>query len=71
MEERFANSLTYAPLKGFENDFEISINSPYLIRNAVSKRVVSEWYNIDGIAAVELNGKLYLKEELVDKQTIK
>lgn len=65
MNERFV------PLVGFESDYEIMIESPHIIKKiGVDSLVglVGEWYNRDGIAAVELNGKMYLKDDLIERQ---
>ena len=63
MNERFV------PLVGFENDYEIMIESPNIIKRKGTKRcIVGEYYNKDGIAAVELNGKMYLKNDLIERQ---
>ena len=63
MNERFV------PLVGFEKDYEIMIESPHIIKKIGVKRcIVGEWYNKDGIAAVELNGKMYLKDDLIERQ---
>ena len=61
----------FVPLVGFEDDYEIMIESPNIIKRKGSKPfegIVGEWYNKDGIAAVELNGKMYLKDDLIKRQ---
>ncbi len=65
MNERFV------PLVGFENDYEIMIESPNIIKRKGTKSfkgIVGEYYNRDGIVAVELNGKMYLKNDLIERQ---
>lgn len=61
----------FVPLVGFENDYEIMIESSHIIKRKGSepfREIVGEWYNKDGVAAVELNGKMYLKDDLIERQ---
>ena len=59
----------YIDLKGFENDYEISINYPYRIRNKKTNKIVSESIN-NGYIRVYLNREKYTKHKLIAKQFI-
>lgn len=59
----------YEPLKGFENEYEISIKCPHSVRRIGSDYdFVDCWFNGYGDEAAELNGKLYLIDEFVERQ---
>ena len=63
MQEQFVD------LNGFDN-FEISVENPYSIRNKYTKRTVSECRNKAGYYTVNLNGTTYNKHRLVAEQSI-
>lgn len=57
--------LHFVDIPGFDGKYEISIEEPHVVRNAITKIVLDEWYNGYGEAAVELDKELYLISELV------
>lgn len=66
--------LHFVDIKGFNGKYEISIESPHVVREkithshgelCIAKRIIDEWYNGYGDVAVLLNNELYLITELI------
>ena len=57
--------LHFVDIKGFNCKYEISIESPYVVREKITQRIIDEWYNGYGDVAVLLNNELYLIDELL------
>ena len=56
--------LHFVDIKGFNGKYEISIESPHVVREKITQRIIDEWYNGYGDVAVLLNGELYLIDSL-------
>ena len=57
--------LHFVDIKGFNGKYEISIESPHVVREKITHRIIDEWYNGYGDVAVLLNDELYLIAELL------
>ena len=55
----------FIDINGFDGMYEISIESPHIVRYKPTGYVIDEWYNDRGDIAVVLNGELYLITELI------
>lgn len=55
----------FVDIDGFNGKYEISIESPHIVRDKSTGCVIDEWYNGYGDVAVLLNGELYLITELI------
>ena len=62
--------MKFVPLKGFENEYEISTQYPFDIRRINTDKCISEYDNSDGYIQVSLNSKTYSKHILIAKQFI-
>ena len=61
----------FEPLKGFENDYEIQKEFPFVIKNKKTGRILAEGeYRQNVYPCVSLNNKIYYKHILVAKQFI-
>lgn len=60
-------NLTYVPIKGFNNIYEITTSEPYLVRRIGTNEILDEWYNGYGEEAVLIDNELYLITELLEK----
>ena len=58
----------FEPLKGFESDYEIQKDYPFVIRKKVNHRIIKEGINNYGYPRVYLNCEPYLKHVIVAKQ---
>ena len=59
----------FVPLKGFEADYEIQKEFPFVIRKKSNNRIIAEGdYRKNGYPCVSLNNKLFYKHKLVAKQ---
>ena len=56
--------LRFVDINGFNGKYEISIESPHVVREKITHRIIDEWYNGYGDVAVLLNGELYLIDSL-------
>ena len=65
--------LHFVDINGFNGKYEISIESPHVVREKITQCIVDEWYNGYGDVAVllnsqselgEANGELYLIDSL-------
>ena len=59
----------FVPLKGFEQNYEIQKDYPFVIRNKKTGRILSESLS-DGYVQVNLNRRPYRKHILIGKQFI-
>ena len=58
--------LHFVDIDGFNGKYEISIESPHIVREKITKRIIDEWYNGYGDVAVLLNGELYTIDSLCE-----
>lgn len=56
--------LTFIPLNGFKNIYEITTTEPYLIRRIGTHQILDEWYNGYGEEAYFIDGRLYTLTEI-------
>ena len=62
--------MTYQDLKGFENDYEIWSEAPYMIKNKKNGKIIKEYVHNNGYVRCKLNGKNYQKHRLIANQFI-
>ena len=62
--------MCYEPLTGFENDYEIWSEAPYMIKNKKSGKIIKEYVENKCYVRCNLNGKNYLKHRLIANQFI-
>ena len=60
----------FEPLKGFESDYEIQKDYPFVIRKKSNNRVLKEFFSGCGYIQVCLNRKTYYKHRLIAFQFI-
>ena len=58
--------LHFVDIKGFNGKYEISIESPHVVREKITQQIIDEWYNGYGDVAVLLNNELYLIDSLCE-----
>ena len=63
-------STDFVPLLGFENDYEIMIEYPNVIRKKQNGKILKECINKMGYFVVTLNAKTFLKHRLIAIQFI-
>ena len=51
-------------INSFNGRFDIDLNHPYAVIERESNKHLDVWFNPDGKAAVEIDSKLYLIEDL-------
>ena len=54
--------LHFVDINGFNGKYEISIESPHVVREKITHRIIDEWYNGYGDVAVLLNSQSELGE---------
>ena len=61
----------FVPLKGFEKDYEIMTEYPFMIKNKHTGRILKEWIDKkSGYIRVTVNGKNKIKHQLIANQFI-
>ena len=64
-------TIEFVPLKGFEEDYEIMKEYPFMIKNKHTGRINKEWIDKgSGYIRVTVNGKNKIKHQLIAKQFI-
>ncbi len=60
--------MSFVPLKGFINDYEILNKYPFTIRNKKTRKPLKDSKHNEGYLTVNLNGVNYLKHVIIAKQ---
>ena len=63
-------TIDFVPLVGFENDYEIMQEYPFMIRNKHTGKILKESECGTGYVRLTLNGKQYTKHRIIAKQFI-
>ena len=66
----FEQAIEFVPLLGFENEYEIMNEWPFMIRNKKTGKILKESNTGSGYPRVSLNRKSYNKHQLIAKQFI-